>query len=519
MDTGTRIDETSPAARDTPTTDEPAGGNESRLWTYVAWLIIAVAAILRLYDITLKPLHHDEGVNGFFLLDLFRHGVYRYNPANYHGPTLYYFSLVVCSINNLIFGGEGTTTRALRILPVLSGTATVALVIAFRRWLGTLATVSAAALLALSPGAVYLSRDFIHEPLLVFFTLALVYYGLQFWRARQRQDLVMCAVTAALMFSTKETTPISWAAIALAAGLAVALVNSQCRPAIQDFGGLKNLANSLSLAALLFLACCIVFFSSFLGNFPQGLRDAVSTYTYWSRTGMSQQTAPWFTHVRWLLRIESPIFLLGIAGALLALIRRNNRFALFSGLWGLGLLAIYSALPYKTPWLLLNIIVPMAFSAGYAIEESWRAGHANPVTRAVVAVIGIAALSVSLYQSVLLNFFHYDDDRWVYPYAQTQRGFMRLVDQIDGSAQGIAAEKTSIAILSPDYWPLPWYTRNYLNAGFYGKITATNADLVIVSTLQQAQAEPMLGGYTKRGSYPLRPGVQLTLYVANHASH
>ena len=96
---------------------------------------------------------------------------------------------------------------------------------------------------------------------------------------------------------------------------------------------------------------------------------------------------------------------------------------------------------------------------------------------------------------------------------------MRLVEQIDGSAQDIAAEKTSIAILSPDYWPLPWYTRNYLNAGFYGKITATNADLVIVSTLQQAQAKPMLGGYTKRGSYPLRPGVQLTLYVANHASH
>ena len=51
----------------------------------------ASAAILRL---DLKPFHHDEGVNGWFLLNLVRppHR-YRYDPANYHGPTLYFLGI------------------------------------------------------------------------------------------------------------------------------------------------------------------------------------------------------------------------------------------------------------------------------------------------------------------------------------------------------------------------------------------------------------------------------------------
>ncbi len=66
-------------------------------WHY-SWLvgciaITAVAIFLRFYDLALKPLHHDEGVNGYFLVTLFREGIYKYDPTNYHGPTLYYISL------------------------------------------------------------------------------------------------------------------------------------------------------------------------------------------------------------------------------------------------------------------------------------------------------------------------------------------------------------------------------------------------------------------------------------------
>jgi predicted membrane-bound mannosyltransferase len=47
-------------------------------------MAIAVAAVvLRLYDLELKPLHHDEGVNGHFLRLLVEPPhVYRYDPKN-----------------------------------------------------------------------------------------------------------------------------------------------------------------------------------------------------------------------------------------------------------------------------------------------------------------------------------------------------------------------------------------------------------------------------------------------------
>ena len=62
-----------------------------------AWLvalailaILAVAAIARLHALDLRPPHHDEGVNGWFVEHMHTEGYYRYDPTNYHGPTYFY---------------------------------------------------------------------------------------------------------------------------------------------------------------------------------------------------------------------------------------------------------------------------------------------------------------------------------------------------------------------------------------------------------------------------------------------
>src|ERR1039457_5383923 len=49
--------------------------------------------ILRWPDLSVRPRHNDEAVNAIKFRELMEQGNYRYDPNEYHGPTLYYFTL------------------------------------------------------------------------------------------------------------------------------------------------------------------------------------------------------------------------------------------------------------------------------------------------------------------------------------------------------------------------------------------------------------------------------------------
>ncbi len=136
-------------------------------WLVSCAVITAAATFLRFFMLGLKPFHHDEGVNGFFLTNLFRDGVYKYDPANYHGPTLYYITLAFAKV----FGLETIPVRA---SVAIFGVLMVVLAFFLRRYIGKIGALSAAVFLTLSPGMVYISRYFIHEIFFVFLSLAVV---------------------------------------------------------------------------------------------------------------------------------------------------------------------------------------------------------------------------------------------------------------------------------------------------------------------------------------------------------
>jgi len=100
-----------------------------RTWLIACGSILVIAAILRIYYLNLVPLHHDEGVNGNFLVRLVRDGYYHYDPENYHGPSLYYLAALFPWLLRLLFGAHaqntyGLTTTAIRLVPALFGVAT-----------------------------------------------------------------------------------------------------------------------------------------------------------------------------------------------------------------------------------------------------------------------------------------------------------------------------------------------------------------------------------------------------------
>src|SRR6478735_3884397 len=148
------------------------------MWLLSCVLITITATALRFALLSLKPLHHDEGVNGWFLTNLFRDGLYKYDPANYHGPTLYYISLAFAKV----FGLETVTVRA---SVAIFGVLTVVLTLFLWRYIGKIGSLAAALFLALSPGMVFISRYFIHETLFVFLSLAIVVSIVMFIEKRQ----------------------------------------------------------------------------------------------------------------------------------------------------------------------------------------------------------------------------------------------------------------------------------------------------------------------------------------------
>ena len=136
-------------------------------WLFACAVITGLASFLRFFALEMRPLHHDEGVNGHFLTSLFRDGVYKYDPANYHGPTLYYLTLPFTKL----FGLETVPVRA---SVAIWGILIVVLAFYLRRYIGRIGALFAALFLAISPGMVYFSRYFIHEIFFVFLALGLV---------------------------------------------------------------------------------------------------------------------------------------------------------------------------------------------------------------------------------------------------------------------------------------------------------------------------------------------------------
>jgi hypothetical protein len=157
----------------------------------------------------------------------------------------------------------------------------------------------------------------------------------------------------------------------------------------------------------------------------------------------------------------------------------------------------------------------MCIAAGYAVNEF--ASLKQEAARNFGLLLSAGAIVITAYQTYDLNFVRYDDEDTAYVYAHTKREFLELVRQVgyyaDKSGQG---KQAKIQIVSPDYWPLVWYVKDYPNAFFHGKIVpADNAEMIIAKTPEQDKdvLRRYASEYELVGSYGLRPGVDLNLFV------
>lgn len=162
----------------------------------LAYLALFLAgAVLRVWDLGARALHHDESIHAQWSWDLLRGG-YQHNPI-FHGP-LYYHAQALFFF---LFGASDATSR---LSAAVFGVALMAMPLLLRRWLGSAGTLAAVAFIALSPTLVYFSRFFREDIYLAVFTLAMVIAMWRYLEEGKERWLVVLAVAYAGAHVTKE---------------------------------------------------------------------------------------------------------------------------------------------------------------------------------------------------------------------------------------------------------------------------------------------------------------------------
>jgi uncharacterized protein (TIGR03663 family) len=543
-------------------------------WWGWAVFVVLLGALLRLSLLDLRPMHTDEAVHAVKFGTLLETGVYRYDRNEYHGPTLNYFTLLPAWVV-----GEGTLAElsegTLRIVPALFGIGLVLLILSLRST-GPTAVAAAAFLAACSPIMTYYSRYYIQETLLVFFTMGLIVSVWRFLARGHAGWAVAAGISAGLMFATKETWVISIGAMGVSL-LATHLIRRREGTASSWKSVDPVRPRSVALGVAAGVAVSVLFFSSFFTHW-EGLRDSILAYqTYVGRAGeASRHGNPWHHFLQMLIWwhegpgpiwTEASIVIFGAAGILGsffgAAARSRSSFAaagngaprvrppggigegsgkpgpaqpardlrIFLGVYACLMLIIVSALPYKTPWLVLGALLPLILMAGWGVADflAWL-----PVRVKVPGYVLIAILGVHLvWQSYLANFEYYDNPSNPMVYAHPTDDVRQIAQIVaDAAAAAPGDLPVQVVVSGDEYWPLPWYFRRLPRVGWWSAITNefTPTPVILVSPDMEQDLIARLYAYPPPGERPLyvplferpmflRPGREIRGYVTLELSN
>ena len=106
----------------------------------------------------------------------------------------------------------------------------------------------------------------------------------------------------------------------------------------------------------------------------------------------------------------------------------------------------------------------------------------------------------------MLNFKNYDDERYELVYVQTKRGVFNLLDRMK-SLSNSCGKNMVINVVSKEYWPLPWYLREYKNAKFWGNVIDNpNAPVILVDKSGESKLKGKIKGKIQEGAVCITAG-------------
>jgi uncharacterized protein (TIGR03663 family) len=420
-------------------------------WT--PWLILGLAAFLRLSLLGIKPPHFDEGINGWFVDQMMKNGFYKYDPTNYHGPLHFYVLLLSQTL-------LGRNLWALRLPVVLVSIGSVWLTLKYERFVGRTVSRMAALAMAISPGFVFYGRYSIHEVWLLFFTLLWMLGLLGLWRFGTSKYLWAAGMGLTGMILSKETYMLHVACAAIA--LPVCAVSNALSPG-ENARRATQTWDYVDLAVVIGTGIALlVFFYSGTFFHWSGIKGLYQAYRPWFETGTNGHghEKPFYYWLKLIARYELPV-LGGLVLCLFAL-RLKNLGLRYLAIYGVGTLIAYSIVKYKTPWCIISFIWAFLFIFGAALLII-------PLRyKSLTYLISGIFLTYSFGYCIWLNYFRCTTDTEPYVYVQTYNDIFKLTEPLlDLAARNPLAYQLTGHIIRASAYPLPWILDDFDHVGYY----------------------------------------------------
>jgi len=429
---------------------------------FIAVALLALA--IRLVHLSERPMHTDESINAYIVGEVVDGLPYHYDPQDRHGPTLAEITVPLLRLQG-VKSFPAITESELRLVPVLAATIGVLLFGVAVETFGFIPCVLAALLFAFAPLPLYYSRYFIHETLFVAATFGLILAGARASRKSSLSSALIAGSCAAFMLACKETAGLHFVALALAAVFCHCWSNEQ-------FAIKTAFPRRVWIAAIgAFIVAGLLLFTWFGQNWQAPI-DLVRAIPHFAVRAEGQgHEKHFFYYLRllasgWSGGILCALALVGFWRSVCSASSMATPSRRFIAIYGALILIIYSAIPYKTPWLALNSWLPMALLIGVAVEWLWRKWP-NFSHRTILV---LACLAIGL-------LIAHDSRQWVfkdpageknpYAYAHTQEDVLGLPVRLEQLCEQEHLTQPRIAVVAEDPWPLPWYLRKYPQIGFW----------------------------------------------------
>jgi len=485
-------------------------------------------------------MHGDEAVNAVKFSQLLETGKYDYNPTEYHGPTLYYFTLPVSWLTGAT-SLEDLSETTVRIIPLIFGVGLILILFILKPGLGWNVLLIAAFLTAISPSFVFYSRYYIHEMLLVFFCYFFIFSSYRYIRSKNLGWIITSGISLGLLVSTKETWSLIIFSILLATALIFLLIGEN-RKNLLIF--LKSIAvKDMVIFFSLFIFTSVLFYSSFF-NHPEGILNSLSSYSsYIDRAGNNEyHVHPWYMYFKWLIffggnegffwseGIIAVFALFGIIGIVSKKfdIAGQNSFLQFILIFVLSTTIIFSLIPYKTPWNFLTFWFGFIFIGAIGIIFIFKKLNKKSY-RVIFILVSLTAIIHLGWQSYQLNYVKSYDPTNPYVYAHPGEDVFKITSKLEQLAtnhQDGYQLYIQVIAKDSDYWPLPWYLRKFKRIGWWDRIDDKTASAPVIITQPEIVERLIYKLYEKpppgkRDLYlplfedytELRPGKELRGYI------